>query len=54
MNKVSVTVPTAVAPPIPDTKKQEYTVPVMIERLSTTVVVLAGGEAAAIDKTLVA
>ncbi|KAJ6945284.1 hypothetical protein NC651_000357 [Populus alba x Populus x berolinensis] len=42
-------VPTAVAPPITDTKKQEYKLLRMIN-----VVVLAGGEAAVKDKTLVA
>lgn len=53
MKEVSITVPTAVAPPIPDTKKQEYKVLKMIERL-IKVVFLAGGEAEVTDKTLVA
>ncbi|KAJ6868604.1 hypothetical protein NC651_033626 [Populus alba x Populus x berolinensis] len=53
MNEVSITIPTAVAPPILDTKKQEYKLLRMIERL-INVVVLAGGEAAVTDKTLVA
>ena len=53
MNEVFITVPTAVAPPIPDTKKQVYKLLRMIERL-INVVVLAGGEAVVTNKTLVA
>ena len=53
MKEVSITVPTAVAPPIPDTKKQEYKVLKMIVRL-INVVFLEGEEAAVTDNTLVA
>lgn len=51
MNKMSKVVPIAVAPPIPETKKEEYTALRMIERV-TKIAVLAGGKAAETDKIL--
>lgn len=53
MNKMSKPVPAAVAPPIPVTKKDEYTRQVMMDRI-TNVAVLSGGKDVETVRILVA
>lgn len=53
MKMLSKTVPVAVAPPMPATMKDEYKVQEIIIR-TTSMVVLGGGNAVEIDRTLMA